>query len=328
MEASLDNQACSGIHENTVAGSCRRAGAFVIDILILAVTGTLLALAFFDPLTGIGALGRGIGFIIALAYFGVLNSGIGGGQTVGKRLAGIKVVDGSGHLIGPARAHGRAAVLMLPYFLNMLQLPFLTMADSARMAMPVIQTAAVLGLGGGIIYLYFFNTRTRQSLHDLIFGTFVVTRDADHVAPKGGVLWAHKAFAACLFVFSLAGPLVLGVSLDPGQELNPLYQDLASTGRYTQITIHDTQQMSAKTPFAMLDVGVLLREEPGAWDTAADEVARLALAGFPGIRERDGLAVTVGRGADIGIGNISHNRTFHHSPEDWKQRLLMKSGQE
>ena len=122
MEAPSGNNEHCGICENTVAGSCRRSGAFVIDILLLVVSGTLLALAFFDPLARIGALGRGIGLVIALAYFGVLNSKIGGGQTVGKRLVGIKVVDGSGDPIGPARAHGRAAVLWLPYFLNTLQL--------------------------------------------------------------------------------------------------------------------------------------------------------------------------------------------------------------
>ena len=322
MDALLDNPSHEEIYGRTIAGFRRRLAAFLIDILILSLLGSLLAFAFFDPLARIGDLGRGIGFIIALLYFGVQNSDIGGGQTIGKRLLRIKVVDASGNFIGLAKAHGRAAVLILPVFFNTLQLPFLRMANSTQMVFFVIQAVAVFGLGLGIVYLYLFNKETRQSLHDLIFGTFVVSRDADKAAPVGEVPWAHKAVVACLLAMSLAGPFFPGVSPGRGPGLTRLYEDLARTGKYTYIDVQNTQGMHGGT---CLDIGVWLREEPGILEAEAEKVARLALADLPEPEARDVIVVRIGRGVDIGIATLLHTRKFHQSPMEWKNQLLMKS---
>ena len=75
-----------------VAGFWRRPIAFLIDYLIVGLIGMLLGMLFYDWLVSLGPLARFIGLAIALAYFGVLNSEIGHGQTVAKRLLRIKVV--------------------------------------------------------------------------------------------------------------------------------------------------------------------------------------------------------------------------------------------
>jgi hypothetical protein len=86
-----------------IAGFWRRLTAFVIDCLILSVPTLLLGLALFRWVAGLGPTGRLIGFVVALLYFGVLNSHFGGGQTLGKRLLGIRVIDRSGKLLSPIR---------------------------------------------------------------------------------------------------------------------------------------------------------------------------------------------------------------------------------
>lgn len=64
----------------------------------------------------------------------------------------------------------------------------------------------MFGLGGAIIYLYIFNRRTRQSLHDIVAGTFVPKR-----SPQGSVsftpLWkGHIAVVGIWFI------LIIGLS--------------------------------------------------------------------------------------------------------------------
>jgi uncharacterized RDD family membrane protein YckC len=80
-----------------ISGFWRRLLAFIFDGVLLGLVGVILGLLLFDSLARLGGWGRLIGFCHALVYFGVLNSAIGGGQTIGKRIMKIQVVDRTGH---------------------------------------------------------------------------------------------------------------------------------------------------------------------------------------------------------------------------------------
>ena len=75
-----------------ISGFWRRGAALMIDWLILGLPMLLLGLLMFRWLAGLGQTGRLIGFVVALLYFGLSNSRLSGGQTIGKRLQGIRVV--------------------------------------------------------------------------------------------------------------------------------------------------------------------------------------------------------------------------------------------
>jgi len=74
-------------------GFWRRAGAFVIDAILLGIVGNALSAVMFggDPTSSIG-----LTTLIDLAYFAIMWSSTGGGQTVGMRALGIKVVGTDG----------------------------------------------------------------------------------------------------------------------------------------------------------------------------------------------------------------------------------------
>ena len=72
-----------------ISGYWRRIGAFAIDSIILGLIGLSLGLVLEDMFVDIGVWGRLFGFTIALLYFGIMNSVISNGQTLGKKLLKI-----------------------------------------------------------------------------------------------------------------------------------------------------------------------------------------------------------------------------------------------
>src|ERR1700728_3900 len=69
---------------SSIAGFWRRLAAFLVDCLILAVPALLIGLMLFRWTAGLGQAGRLLGFPVTLLYFGLLDSRLGGGQTIGK----------------------------------------------------------------------------------------------------------------------------------------------------------------------------------------------------------------------------------------------------
>jgi uncharacterized RDD family membrane protein YckC len=133
----------------TPAGVQRRGAALVVDLIIVATlwaVGTQLAIGLTRLAPGLDlvaqAFGRTWQLVVPVAYF-VLGHGTGG-QTLGKRLFGARVVDEGGGSIGYLRALGRCAATVVA-------------------AVPFGIGLAVAGL-----------RRDRRGLHDFLAGTRVV----------------------------------------------------------------------------------------------------------------------------------------------------------
>ena len=97
--------------------------AFILDGIVLGIIGFSIGTIFLDFFAEIGGLGRLFGFAVSLIYFGIQNSSICGGQTIGKRLLKIKVVNKEALPISLQRSIVRFMVLGPPYFLNGVILP-------------------------------------------------------------------------------------------------------------------------------------------------------------------------------------------------------------
>src|SRR5262249_10324063 len=145
-----------------------------------------------------GGWGWTIGFTIVVSYFGVLNSRIGDGQSIGKRVAKIRVVGGDGKPISLGRSALRASVLSAPFFLS--DAP-LDLALHVRVA--AIVSYVAFGAGLAIVYLFVFNRPTRQSLHDRLAGSFVVAFDSMVAPGPGNIWWGHRAVVAAIVVLTV-----------------------------------------------------------------------------------------------------------------------------
>ncbi|MCS6291000.1 MAG: RDD family protein [Nitrospira sp.] len=212
-----------------IATFWRRIGAAVVDAFLLGAIGACLGFLWFDQLAALGRTGRFIGGAIALVYFGTLNSQIGQGQTLGKRLLKIRVTDAVGALISLPRSAFRATILLLPVALNGMPVP----AGEHEQLWGIALSILIFGVSVAGVYLYFCNRRTRQSIHDLAVGTFV--RNAESTSEIHEEIWKpHLAIAGGLCLAAL------GVVLMPYTSEQPEFmQQLVEVRRVVQSAVPD-----------------------------------------------------------------------------------------
>jgi hypothetical protein len=111
--------------DGTAIGSIwKRVFSLAIDITVLSVFGFILGVIFEEFFIEVAWKGRIIGFIIEITYFGVLNSVINHGQTIWKKITGLKVVDINHNEITVKKSLTRSVIYILPFTLNGSNMPF------------------------------------------------------------------------------------------------------------------------------------------------------------------------------------------------------------
>jgi uncharacterized RDD family membrane protein YckC len=311
-----------------LSGFWRRLLAFILDSLLLGLVGVVLGLFWLDQLVRLGGWGRLLGFCVSLVYFGVLNSAIGGGQTFGKRVMKVRVVDRSGQPISPGRSFLRYTVLAAPYFLsNLLIPPSVTMSPIGLLIGFIL-----LGFGGAIVYLYIFNRGTRQSLHDLVARTFVTRTTPPgrvvgsvwrpHLIVVGGWFMAVIGLCVATAVVSRQGvfPRLLKVERDI-QANGKVHMTQVSVGKIWRIGDGNRKGKSCFQARAFCKGTTF---DPGA---VAQEVASIVLRDYPEAKDLDLIAVHIIYGYDIGIASDWKTLLISHRPSEWRD-ILAKTSQE
>lgn len=306
-----------------IAPFWRRTGAVVVDALILGAIGACLGFLWFDQLAALGRTGRFIGGAIALVYFGTLNSQIGQGQTLGKRLLKIQVTDAKGALISLPRSAFRATILLLPVALNGMPVP----AGEHEQLWGIALSILIFGVSVAGVYLYCCNRRTRQSIHDLAVGTFV--RNAENTSEIHEEIWNPH--------FAIAGGLclaVLGVVLMPDTSEQPEFmKQLVEVRRVVQSAVPDadvsvqggTTKASAstigQTATSRIVIGVSMWVKPENFEIVADQIAMAMFKSLSGVRDVGQVSIVISYGYDIMISHVRTTKAFVHSPGEWLKRL-------
>lgn len=147
-----------------------RIGAILIDIIILGFIGFILSLFFEKYFRMFGEYGVFVGFAISLIYFTLFNSYLLNGQTIGKRIIGIMVIDCHDQLLSLKHSFTRSFILTFPYFCYGVTIPGIDRNSQIQF----ITILLPLILSTGILYYYIFNISNRQSLHDFFVKSYVV----------------------------------------------------------------------------------------------------------------------------------------------------------
>jgi len=302
-----------------------RIWALAIDSVILGIAGSIAGAFLFDRLASLGESGRWIGFFVAVIYGGVLNSCLGRGQTVGKRLLRIQVVANNGGPISLPRSLLREAIFVGPFIANGFVLPAAMLEHPLGRVFAILYTFAEGFLGISIVYLYLFNRPSRQSAHDLIAGTYVVD-----VIPEGPVLtsplrarhrWILASFAGLILLMSWGGRKLSDTSLFGG--MLAVIEKIEADGRVSFAAVYSgSEWTSRKSPATLTDyeVTVVMKSRPAHYEETATEIARVVLATDPRAFSRDVLSITIGYGYDIGIAHGRITREFTHTPAQWRSQ--------
>ena len=274
-----------------IAGFWRRLFAFCLDGLFLGLFGACIGLVAYDRLAALGDWGRAVGFAIALVYFGVMDSELSGGQTPGKRILAIKVVTANGAPLSVSASTLRATIFCVPYFLNG------SFIDAGVITSWLV-TFLVFGVGVSIAHLLLFNRLTRQSLHDLAVGSYVVSnKSADLIVETKRVWPVHFGAVGLILTASLTLP-------------------------------YFAQRLESSVPFAaLLSVQQALQQDPDVRHaTAAVRLARIILDRDPSAEKENQIAISIRYGYDIGIASAWRRRVFAFSPDQWRKRLSRVPG--
>lgn len=173
----IQSEECE-VETKTVVSFWKRWFAYIIDaVFILGGVSSIVAQSLPDAIFKIGDFSILFGLILTLAYFGIMNSGICKGQTLGKSLTGLKVVNKDGNHLTLPQSLVRTMILII-----CLTVPYsFLFALSFNTPNPTQNILGIAALTAGIIFdlLFLFNLKTRQTLHDLAVGSFVINKNCN-----------------------------------------------------------------------------------------------------------------------------------------------------
>lgn len=308
-----------------IAGFWRRFFAWVIDSLLLGVIGQVIAVVFSSFLFSIGPYGRPIGLLFIFPYFGIMNSKIGGGQTIGKRLMKIAVRNKNNEPIELGRSLIRMSLLALPAFFNGWAIPIFQ-----NYVIAWFLSLVVFGLGGAIFYTMIFNRKARQGIHDLLLGTYVVHlpgKPIESFPTTSRVHWIVTSIWIGLVAIGTFAMVFIAPSLISKSPLAPvmsLYNILQDDPRFFTVGVNDQTFYSSneKTSRSLIITvwykGKLAEEDR---KVVIDSIAKTVLENEKDINKYDGMQIKITSAYDIGIASGNFSMWFSNSIEDWRKEV-------
>ncbi|HDT14690.1 MAG TPA: RDD family protein [Firmicutes bacterium] len=292
----------------------RRIGAFIIDMFILIILGFILSLVLGDFFSEIGAWGRFIGFTISILYFGIMDSSISGGQTLGKMITKIRVVNILGENVNVIRCVFRASIILVPFFLYGIMMPPSAFASAAM----IVITFMFLSMLVGLAYFYIFNVRTKQSFHDIAAGTYVVRKSmrgklakSEHVSRNVPVV--HFIVYLALLAVILAVSLFADYTVKkPFMEQGVSYQNVIRTNSaimdyeevyYSTIITGKGNVAAVDSEVVYLEAAVYIYKRGLAGEENARKIRNVIMNTYAAAPNLDYIEIIFMHGFDIGIAS-------------------------
>jgi uncharacterized RDD family membrane protein YckC len=303
-----------------------RIGAFIIDFLIIGILGFIIGIIFEDFFVSLGNHGLLFGLIITIIYFSIANSKITNGQTIGKKIVKIKTINASGNALSLKTSLLRSLILFTPYFLINYPIPGLGQFSALDIYKSSILTSTLIG----IAILYIANKSTRQSLHDMLMGTYVVNvkenEDVSEIQPNkkvGIIITLVVTFIMLLFsTFSL---LLLKPVINGFEDLIGEFEDIdgvlnAGISRNTTTFFGDEKSITES-----YTVVLHVQKIPNRYDFDQSEIVKEAVEVLF-LNTSDGFTVDIikiqlTKGFNIGIAKKHNSYSSSKSPEEWAQAI-------
>jgi len=274
----------------------RRIIAFIIDYVLLGIFGLILGAFFFDFFFKLNFYGLILGLAVYILYFGVLNSNIGKGQSIGKKILKIKVTDSSGSFLSFKKSCLRAFILYLPITTPSLMVPL--MFSNFNLGFSVLFTL-IIGFYLATIYLLLLNKPSRQCLHDLAVNSFVLRRGEQPVSGFNRKISVAVIFALCLVLSVLIPRVPLLVS---ARETGKLVQEKFGVPVQALTFNYRKNFNTGKTTGS---VSITVRKYDGEDKQLAQDIAQTLYDNNPTVRQMDYITVVLNRDYNIGIAKAN-----------------------
>lgn len=308
------------VQEKWICGFWRRIGALFIDTLVLGIFGYVVGLFLEDTFVQLGGWGRLIGFAVSITYFGVMNSSLSNGQTIGKKILNIKVVDSTNSTISLPKSFLRYSFLAVPFSLNGAQI-----TNEALLSYLMYPLSFII-FGGifSISYLYVFNRITRQSLHDLVVGTYVV--NAEVSSEELISVWKpHLGVVAGLFIAAALVPAFTSdlAKSEPFKGLLATQEAINSNEsvKYAGVTEGSstfTSSDSGITTTTYVNTQAFLYKNNVDDSDTAKQLAQTIIKTYPESLNKNLIQVTLTYGYDIGIASKWNSYNHQFNPQELK----------
>ncbi len=318
----------------SIAGFWRRLFAFVIDGIIIFIPLLVIGFGFRNFAFRMGPYGRILGAAIIITYWTVFHSEYGEGQTLGKRLLKITVVDKNNQYLSLKKSFVRALALELIFLLNGWSLPLFQN--------PVVGVIVTMVVLTGVLLLFYglvFNRKTRQGPHDLLVGSYVINSlpVATNAAPPplppihrrfmvGLTAVAVLLSLAALAVPSLA-PVLNVVDKSEWGEIQDLYQTLSQRDDAFLVGVNRVNRTSFGGGGTLRDLNIQIwlktpcSQNREMCDEVVKEIARTVFAEYDGIENLDGMRITVYNRFDLGLASGTFSQGAELRMEDWQALL-------
>lgn len=308
----------------------RRSAALSVDMLLLFIILTIFGWFFSSWLLDLGTNGRWIGLGLLLLYFGIEDSAVSGGQTLGKYIYHIAVRGTDGLPISPGRAVARSALLAIPFVFFGWRIP-------AFYDHPVngwVQKIVIV-LGAAGLYTLLFNRYSRQLIHDLICRTYVIkasVRKPGLPRTASGHLLATGCIAlVCGFMLEVQST---PENLQPGTstllhltlQQDPRFQGFDLTERHVAAMPkrEDSREHSHTEVFVEAYYSSRLSPEERA--TTAKQIADAVLAVEPSVERLSRITVQITNAWDLVIARGSVSRRYPLRTQEWSSTVTDKLG--
>jgi uncharacterized RDD family membrane protein YckC len=287
-----------------IAGFWRRLFAFVIDAILISIPGFVLGYLFYGFFSSGSDWNPVIGFAFTILYFAVLGSSVGKGQTLGQRWTGIETVDAQGNHFSFGKSFLRYTVLLVPIFFGGILPTFLSWLTSFALL--------------AVVYLYLFNVRTRQTLHDLATGSYVVETLGTGAVKRSPVWPWHWAVLGALAFIGLVAPSLLNRT-GTFSELFAVEKALEQSDQFRDVKVALQTNRTHNT--TDLRVTVICRYKPTDYERTAARIVGMVEQADPEAARQDFISVVFKEGFQVGFATFSNSRYVSHTPQQWEDIL-------
>ncbi len=296
-----------------LAGFWIRVFADLIDIAVLWAVAMLLGFVMESWFVKLGNSGVWLGLLISIAYFVPLQSGLGNGQSLGKRALGIQVLDINGRPLTLAKSFLRYLVIAYVGYFGVFTGVVNSMVGSSLSAVVGTIMGTIWFIASVGCYLLLPLHPLKRGIHDLVADSIVVYRDqfnATALASLNSPAKSRRALTILGVVSAVAIVIGLGRPTINTQnahllELQELAAKLESSGKFSATRVVDN---TFSGPGGTTRTIVVQAYVGGPIDQTADDLKPRYDLAFQAIRDQikdlsayNNLRVGLRLGYDLGI---------------------------